>query len=107
MRGLRAALLSLKSRKGSSPGVGGCRAEFLVTLAEVLEADRMQLLEEFSLQYLRSKLPPWFYQIFLSTRLVGLWKDELQVGVRPLGIRHPLVHMIHRLAVASSRQELL
>ena len=107
MRGLRAAMLALRAKKGSSPGVGGCRAEFLVTLAEVLEAERMQLLEEFCLQYLRSELPPWFYQIFLSTRLVGLWKDEREMGVRPLGIRHPLARTIHRVSVTANRQEFI
>ena len=66
----------------------------------------MQLLEDFCLQYLRSELSPWFYQVFLSTRLVGLWKDSQQVGVRPLGIRHPLVSTIHRLAVSANREEL-
>ena len=54
-----------------------------------MEADKMQLLEDFCLQYLRSELPPWFYQVFLYTRLVGLWKDLQQVGVRPLGICFP------------------
>ena len=58
--------------------MGGCRAEFLVTLAEVLEADRMHLLEDFCLQYLRSELPPWVYAVFLSSRLVGPTTDCLQ-----------------------------
>ena len=67
--------MSLKSKKGSSPGAGGCRAEFLVALAETMDADKMQQLEEFGMMYLRSDLPPWFYQVFLSTRMVGLYKD--------------------------------
>ena len=29
-------MANLKRKKGSSPGAGGCRIEFLVTLAEVL-----------------------------------------------------------------------
>ena len=33
-------------KKGSSPGAGGCRMEFLVTLAEVLEPERMHMLED-------------------------------------------------------------
>ena len=107
LRGLRAALISLKSKKGSSPGAGGCRAEFLVALAETMDADKMQHLEEFGLMYLRSDLPPWFYQVLLSTRMVGLYKDIQQEGVRPLGIRHPLVRTFHRLTISSNRQELI
>ena len=49
LRGLREALLALRRKKGSSPGVGGCRGEYLVTLAELLEADKMQQLEDLCL----------------------------------------------------------
>ena len=74
LRGLREDLLGLKSRKGSSPGAGGCRPEYLVVLAESLTADKMDLLEEFCMLYLRAELPPWFYKVFLtslSTRCIN------------------------------------
>ena len=106
LRGLRTALESLKMKKGSSPGAGGCRGEFLITLAEVLVPDRMQLLEDFCLQYLQAELPPWFYRVFLTTRTVALFKDSDQDSVRPLGIRHPLVRTLHRLVVKENKEEL-
>jgi hypothetical protein len=58
LRGVLENMLSLRAKKGSSLGAGGCRDEYLVTLAQVLESDKMQQLEDFCLQYLQSELPP-------------------------------------------------
>ena len=42
LKGLRDSLLDL--RKGGSPGSGGLRAEYLITLAEILDNDKMSAL---------------------------------------------------------------
>ena len=107
LRGLKQDLLNLKSRKGSSPGAGGCRPEFLVTLAETLQPDRMELLEEFGMYYLRAELPPWFYKVFLSNLSIALYKDNTRGPVRPLGVKHQLVRSFHRRAVTENKSELI
>ena len=106
LKGLREALLNLRRKKGSSPGAGGCRMEYLVTLGEVLEADRMQMFEDVCLLYLQSRLDPWFYRVFLTTRTVALYKDETQGPVRPLGIRHPLPRALGSMIMSQSKPEL-
>ena len=105
LKGLRYAMLDLRKKKGTSPGAGGCRGEFLVTLAETFDADKMQQLEDFCLRYLQSELPPWFTQVLLTTRTVALFKDEEEDAIRPLGIRHPLIRCVHRLVVSANREE--
>ena len=106
LKGLKDKLLGLRAKKGSSPGVGGCRQEYLVTLAEVLHVDKMQLLENFGLRYLGAEYKPWFYRVFLSTRTVALYKDADQESVRPLGIRHSLVRALHSIVVTENKPEL-
>ena len=89
LKGLREALLSLK--KGGAPGSGSLRAEYLVSLAEVLDGDKMELLEQFSLRYLRGELPKWFYSVFLSSQAVPLYKTQEKKAVRPIGIKNMLL----------------
>ena len=47
--GLREALLDLSP--GVSPGTGGMRPEFLISLAEVWEDWQMEILEQFGIRY--------------------------------------------------------
>ena len=55
LHGLKSILEGLK--RGGSPGSGGLRAEYLVTLARNFDVDQMRLLEEFGLRYLRGQFP--------------------------------------------------
>ena len=64
LRGLRETLLGLD--KTTSPGTGGLRPEFLVTMAELMDANQMAQLEDFGLRYVRGDLPHWFYAVWLS-----------------------------------------
>ena len=66
----------------------------------------MQQLEDLGMAYLGGRLPPWFYRVFLATRTVALWKDKEHESVRPLGIRHPLLRVLHRMVVAENKVEL-
>ena len=72
LSGLRDALLAL--RKGISPGAGGLRPEFLKT--EVLEPGQMLLLERFSMRHLRGELPAWWYTVWPTVQVVGLYKTQ-------------------------------
>jgi len=104
LKGLREGLLSLK--RGGSPGSGGLRVEYLTTLAELLDGDKMLLLESFGLRYLRGELPLWFYRVFLASQSVALFKTKEQVEVRPIGIKHSLVRSFHREVVRQNKGEL-
>ena len=53
--GLWESLLDL--RPGGSPGSGCLRAEYMITLTEILDDDKMGALESFGLRYLRGWLP--------------------------------------------------
>ena len=55
LEGLKENLLGL--RKGSSPGTGALRPEFLKTLAGSLNPGQMSLLEDFGMRHLRGELP--------------------------------------------------
>ena len=68
LKGLHQSLKALD--KGVSPGTGGLRPEYLVTLAEVMDGGKMSFLEEFGLKYLGGQLPPWFYCVWLSVNTV-------------------------------------
>ena len=105
LKGLRSALQSLK--RGGSPGSGGLRAEYLTALAESIDNEGMQQLEQFGLRYLSGQLPPWFYSVFLSSQAVALYKTVEQVAVRPIGVRHSLLRVLHREVVKQNRGELV
>ena len=106
LRGLKHDLLNLKNKKGSSPGAGGCRPEFLVALAETLQPEKMELLEGFGMLYLRAELPPWFYKVFLMNLSLALNKDN-EGNVRPLGVKHRLARSFHRRVVVDNKAELI
>lgn len=107
LKGLRNSLKNLKRKKGSSPGAGGCRPEYLVTLGEVMQADRMEMFEDVCLLYLNSKLPPWFYQVFLTTRTVAPYKDNTHGPVWPIGVQHPLPRVLGSYVVQENKMELV
>ena len=86
LKGLRENLAQLKG--GVSPGSGGLRPEYLVVLAEKMEREEMELLEEFGMKYLQGDLPPWFYTVWLSVQTVALFKNKGKTAVRPLGMRN-------------------
>ena len=79
LRGLRDALLGLRSKLGSSPGSGGCRVEYLITLAEVLETDKMQSLEDYCSRYLRGELQPWAYSSSFLFR-IRISRNRVEAG---------------------------
>ena len=94
LRGLRDALLNL-------------RPEYLTTLAEVLDANGMTLLEDFGLRYLQGDMPAWFYSVFLSSQAVALYKTEEKTAVRPIGVRHMLVRVLHREVIKQNKAEII
>ena len=102
--GLRGSLLALPA--AVSPGSGGLRNEYLVALGERLEDEEIQLLERFSLAYIRTELPPWFYKVWLTLQTVALFKTAERKDVRPLGLRNSLVKVIHREVMAQSKTEI-
>ena len=104
LAGLRESLLKLEP--GVSAGTGGMKAEYLITLAERLEDQGMDLLEEFGMKYLRGDLPPWFYPVWLTVQTVPLFKSDKQDTLRPVGVRNPLLKLWHRQVVVQNKQEL-
>ena len=86
LRGLRENLRSLD--KTTAPGTGGLRPAYLITLAELMEADQMSKLEDFGLRYARGDLPHWFYAVWLSVCTVPIFKTAERDSIRPLGIRN-------------------
>ena len=105
LKGLKDNLLGLK--KGTSPGTGALRPEFLRTLAQVLSPGQMSALEDFGMQHLRGNLPAWWYTVWPSVQTVGLYKTAEQDSIRPLGIRNPLLKSFHREVINGSKGELL
>ena len=76
LAGLRESLLELEP--GISQGTGGKKAEYLAVLAQRMEDQDMELLEEFGIKYLKGGLPEWFYSVWLSLQTVPLFKTEQQ-----------------------------
>ena len=56
----------------------------------MFDPGQMSLLEDFGMRYLRGDLPPWWYAVWPLVQVVGLYKSEEQVSIRPIGIRNPL-----------------
>ena len=104
LKGLRDALLRLD--KGVSPGTGGLRPEFLITLAEVMDGDKMSLLEEFCMRYLQGELSSWFYAVFPTSQTVPLHKNS-DKEIRPIGVKNPLLRTVHREVITANKQELV
>ena len=104
LAGLKDSLLKLE--KGVSPGSGGLRPEFLRTIAEVMDEQQMGLLQSFGMRYLDGLLPAWFYAVFPSCQTVPLLKDS-EGGLRPIGVKNPLVRTFHKEVVKESKPELV
>ena len=75
-RGLRKGLETRNRRR--SAGFGGLRGEFFRVAGEQLEAEHMRLLEDWAEKFLQGKLPPWFYELWLSIQTVPLYKSSRQ-----------------------------
>ena len=71
LSGLRESLLKLEP--GILPGMGGMKADYLTVLAQRMEDDEMELLEEFGMRYLNGELPTWFYPVWLTVQTVPLF----------------------------------
>ena len=104
LAGLRESLLALEP--GISPGTGGMKSEYLTLLAQRLEDQEMELLEEFGMKYLKGDLPAWFYPVWLTVQTVPLFKTEQQNTLRPVGVRNPLLKIWHREVVLQNKSEL-
>ena len=102
LRGLRENLLSLD--RTISPGTGGLRPDYLTTLAQLMEAEQMAMLEGFGLRYANGDLPHWFYRVWLSVCTVPIFKTDERDSIRPLGIRNPLLKAIHKEIMLDNRQ---
>ena len=101
---LRESLLSLEP--GKSPGSGGMRPEYLQVLGERMEDEEIALLEQFALTYTSGAHPDWFYRLWLTLQTVPLYKTVQQQDVRPLGIWHSLIRVMHGEVVAQSIGEI-
>ena len=106
LAGLKDSLLSLE--KGVSPGTGGCRPEYLTTLAEMWDEPDMNRLEEFGLSYLNGHLPAWFYRVWGTVTTVPLFKTSQREAdkLRPVGVKNPLIRTINRQAARQNRPAL-
>ena len=104
--GLREVMLDLEP--GVCPGTGGMRNEFLVCLAEVWNDEEMQLLQDFGMQYLTAKLPPWFSRVWGTVAAVPLFKtDEKDASkLRPIGVKGALPRVFHKTVARRNRPTL-
>ena len=69
---LRENLLDLEP--GVAAGFGGLRNEHLRCLAYNWTSADFKLLENFGLQYLNGKLPPWFFSVYSSVSTIPFFK---------------------------------
>ena len=67
----------------------------------------MGLLETFSIQYLNGKFPPWFHQICESVATFPLFKNGNMDSVRPVGVKHALIRLLHKEPVRQNRGVLI
>lgn len=106
LAGLRESMLGLEP--GVSPGTGGMRGEFLITLAEVWSEEEMTRMEEFGMEYLNGLLPPWFYRVWGTVTTIPLFKTEQRLNsrLRPVGVKGTLVRMLHKYVARQNRATL-
>ena len=67
----------------------------------------MLQMEALGMAYIQGSLPPWFYQVALTLQTVALFKTTDQDAVRPLGLAHPLMKVLHREVVNQNRSAIL
>ena len=104
LMGLREEMSGLQRGAGSGPG--GCKNEYLITLSEVWEVQEMDRFECFCMAYLKGDLPPWMYHLLLTITTVPLYKTEerLDDKLRPVGVSHPVVRLLHRNVIKSNKK---
>ena len=106
LNGLRESLVSLEL--GSSPGVGGMRPEFLVTLGKLMGEEDMARLEEHGLNFLNGVYPAWFYRAEAAITTVPLYKSSQrqETKLRPVGVAPSFLRTLERRAVRDNRPAL-
>ena len=83
-------------KAGVAPGCGGLRPEYAVLLGQLLSAGGMEITEKFGMDYLPGQLPDWFYRVIETVQTVGLFKTAGQTTIRPLGLKHTFVKVLHK-----------
>ena len=110
---LRSTIKDLDDLSGT--GRSGFRNEYLKALlhnfVDARAGSTLDLLDAFATRYVNAELPPWFYLVFCSVKLVGLVKtpdtSSSQVpDVRPLGLGECLRRTIHSAVVSQYRNTL-
>ena len=96
-----------KLRKGAAPGTGGLRSEYVVSWSREFSEKQAADLEDFAYKHSSGAFPAWWYTVWGTVQTVGLYKDETQSSIRPLGIRNPLLKAIHRETISESKPHLL
>ena len=104
--GLRESLLAMDANRGSSPGSGGMRPEYMAALGDRLEDTEMECLEDFGLKYTSGRLPAWVYRLWLTTQTVPMHKTAMQDAIRPIGIRHSWPRLFHKEVIRQSKPEI-
>ena len=92
-----------KLQRGVSAGSGGCKGEYLSLLGNQLDPEEMSLLETFAMAYIEARLPPWFYAVAQTSQTLPLYKSAEENEVRPLGLCHTLVKVMHKEVVSQNR----
>ena len=101
LNGLRESLLGLEP--GISPGTGGLRSEYLMVLAERMEDEDMDRLEDFGMKYINGELQDWFYPVWLTVQTVPLNKTEDKTTIRPIGVRNPIISTLDSQVVSQNK----
>ena len=99
---LRESMSGLKA--GVAPGCGGLRPEYAVLLGQLLSAGGMEITEKFGMDYLPGQLPDWFYRVIETVQTVGLFKTAGQTTIRPLGLKHTFVKVLHKEVFRQNRK---
>ena len=89
-------------------GFGGLRNKYLRFAAENWDDRELRRLQNFRLQYLNGKLPPWFYCVTNSASTVALFKtpDQDPNALRPVGVKMSLIRCLHKEVIIANRAAL-
>ena len=99
---LRNALLDIDT--ATSAGSGGFQTSYLECLGRNLSKEGMDALQKLGMLYLHADLPPWYVKLWITIQTAPLVKPG--GGIRPLGLRNPLVKTFHKQAVTESKPAL-
>ena len=95
----------LQIERGTAPGSGGGRGEFLITLAQQWTDDQNARFSSFCMAFMHGETPPWSGLAMGAINTIAAYKtdEKLDDKVRPIGVMHEVKRLTEGISASQNR----